>query len=175
VAGANFKFIWNPIDSSNASCPGANLENFYPGDNYVDAVALDAYDAIGSATTDAARWSDLLNGVNAGDWTAVAPAALNAQAFQGYGLNWLAAFAQAHGKQVSLPEWGLVSTGTDGGGGDDTYYMTEMTDWIKANASGPMIFWNYGGGTLTLDIPNYTSSGTPNATAVFKAAFSAGI
>jgi hypothetical protein len=38
-----------------------------------------------------------------------------------------------------------------------------------------MIFWNYGGGTLTLDIPNYTSSGTPNATAVFKAAFSAGI
>src|SRR6185437_4920908 len=51
VAGANFKFIWNPIDSSNASCPGANLENFYPGDAYVDAVALDAYDGIGAATS----------------------------------------------------------------------------------------------------------------------------
>jgi len=175
VAGANFKFIWNPIDSSNASCPGANLENFYPGDSYVDAVALDAYDAIGSATTDAARWSDLLNGVNAGDWTAVAPAAINGQTFQGYGLNWLAAFAQEHGKQVSLPEWGLVDTGTDGGGGDDVYYMTQMTDWIKANGTGPVIYWNYGGGTLTLDIPNYTNGATPNATAVFKAAFSAGI
>ena len=78
VAGANFKFIWNPIDSSNASCPGANLESFYPGDNYVDAVALDAYDGIGAATSsDAARFTDLENGVNAGGWTAVAPAAIN--------------------------------------------------------------------------------------------------
>ena len=69
VSGANFKFIWNPLDSSNVSCPGASLENFYPGDNYVDMVALDAYDGIGEATSsDAARWSDLLNGVNAGDW-----------------------------------------------------------------------------------------------------------
>jgi len=174
VAGANFKFIWNPIDSSNSSCAGANLENFYPGDSYVDAVALDAYDAVGAATTDDARWSDLLNGVNAGDWTAVTPAAIGGQTFPGYGLNWLAAFGKEHGKQISLPEWGLVSSGSDGGG-DDTYYMTEMTDWIKANATGPVIFWNYEGGTLALDIPNYTNGDTPDATAVFQAAFSAGI
>jgi hypothetical protein len=174
VAGANFKFIWNPIDSSNSSCAGANLENFYPGDSYVDAVALDAYDAIGTATTDDARWSDLLNGVNAGDWTAVTPAAIGGQTFPGYGLNWLAAFGKEHGKQVSLPEWGLVSSGSDGGG-DDAYYMTEMTDWIKANATGPVILWNYNGGTLALDIPNYTTGDTPDATAVFQAAFSAGI
>jgi hypothetical protein len=174
VAGANFKFIWNPIDSSNSSCAGANLENFYPGDSYVDAVALDAYDAVGAATTDDARWSDLLNGVNAGDWTAVTPAAIGGQTFPGYGLNWLAAFGKEHGKQISLPEWGLVSSGSDGGG-DDTYYMTEMTDWIKANATGPVILWNYEGGTLALDIPNYTNGDTPDATAVFQAAFSAGI
>jgi glycosyl hydrolase family 26 len=176
VPGANFKFIWNPIDSSNASCPGANLENFYPGDAYVDAVALDAYDGIGSATSsDAARFTDLLDGVNAGGWTAVAPAAINGQTFPGYGLDWLAAFGKEHGKQISLPEWGLESTGQDGGGGDDAYFMTQMADWIKANASGPVIVWNYGGGTLTLDIPNYTNGDTPNATAAFKAAFSTGI
>jgi Glycosyl hydrolase family 26 len=174
VAGANFKFIWNPIDSSNASCPGASLENFYPGDSYVDAVALDAYDGIGAATSDADRWNDLLNGVNAGGWTAVTPAAINGQTFQGYGLNWLAAFGQEHGKQISLPEWGLVSSGADAGGGDDSYFMTQMAAWIKANASGPVIFWNYGDGTLTLDIPNYTNGDTPNATAVFKAAFGTG-
>jgi Glycosyl hydrolase family 26 len=173
VAGADFKFIWNPIDSSNASCPGANLENFYPGDNYVDAVALDAYDGIGATTTDAARWSDLLNGVNAGGWTAVTPAAINGQAFQGYGLDWLAAFGAAHGKQISLPEWGLVDT-ADAGGGDDAYFMTEMADWVKANATGPVIFWNYSGGTLALDIPNYTNGTTPSATAAFQAAFGAG-
>jgi hypothetical protein len=174
VAGANFKFIWNPIDSSNASCPGANLENFYPGDNYVDNVSLDTYDGIGGNTTDAARWSDLLNGVNTGNWTAVAPAPINGQTFQGYGMDWLAAFGKEHSKEVGLPEWGLFSGGTDGGGGDDAYFMTQMAAWIKANASGPVIYWNYGGGTLPLDIPNYTSGNTPNATAAFKAAFGIG-
>jgi Glycosyl hydrolase family 26 len=175
VSGANFKFIWNPLDSSNVSCPGASLENFYPGDNYVDVVALDAYDGVGSATSsDAARWSDLLNGVNAGDYTAVTPAAIDGQGFQGYGLNWLAAFGKAHNKEISLPEWGLDSTSMDGGGGDDAYFMTQMANWIKANASGPVIFWNYGDGTLPLDIPNYTNGDTPNATAAFKAAFGTG-
>ena len=172
VSGANFKFIWNPLDSSNVSCPGASLENFYPGDSYVDAVALDAYDAIGSATSsDPARWSDLLNGVNASGWTAVKPASIGGQGFQGYGLNWLAAFGKAHGKLVSLPEWGLDSPSENGGGGDDTTFMDNMAAWIKANATGPAIFWNYGGGTLTLNVPGYTSDDTPDATAAFKSAF----
>ena len=174
VSGANFKFIWNPIDTANANCPGGNLENFYPGDQYVDAVALDAYDGIGAATnSDAARWSDILNGVNAGGYTAVQPASINGQSFQGYGLNWLAAFGHEHNKEISLPEWGLMDSSTDAGGGDDSYYMTQMTQWIKTYASGPALFWNYGGGTLQLDIPNYTNGGTPNATAVFKSAFGA--
>jgi hypothetical protein len=174
VSGANFKFIWNPLDSSNVSCPGASLENFYPGDSYVDAVALDTYDAIGAATSsDAARWTDLLNGVNADGWTAVKPDAIGGHSFAGYGLNWLAAFGQAHAKLVSLPEWGLDSPSENAGGGDDTYFMSHMADWIKAYATGPAIFWNYGGGTLTLSIPNYTSDGTPDATAAFKSAFAA--
>jgi hypothetical protein len=175
VSGSNFKFIWNPIDSSNASCPGANLENFYPGDNYVDVVALDVYDGVGSATSsDAARWTDMLNGVNAGGWTSEAPAAISGQTFQGYGLNWLASFGKEHSKEVGLPEWGLDSASMDGGGGDDTYFMTQMANWIKANATGPAIFWNSGDGTLPLDIPNYTSGDTPDATTAFKAAFGAG-
>jgi hypothetical protein len=175
VSGANFKFIWNPIDSSNASCPGGNLENFYPGDSYVDEVALDAYDGVGSATSsEDARWSDLLNGVNAGGWTSVAPDAVNGQKFQGYGLTWLAAFGKEHNKEVGLPEWGLDSTSMDGGGGDDANFVTQMANWIKANDTGPEIFWNSGDGTLPLNIPNYTSEDTPEATAAFKAAFGTG-
>lgn len=54
-----------------------------------------------------------------------------------------------------------------------------MADWIKANVTGPAIFWNQGDssgtGTLPLTIPNYTSAATPTAIAAFKAAFSAGI
>ena len=172
VSGANFKFIWNPLDSSNVSCPGANLENFYPGNSYVDMVALDVYDGIGAATSsDATRWTDLLDGVNAGGWTAVRPAAINGQNLEGYGLNWLAAFGEENNKEIGLPEWGLDDSSMDAGGGDDPYFVTQMADWIKANATGPAIFWNDGGGTLQLNIPNYTSDGTPNATAAFKAAF----
>lgn len=175
VSGANFKFIWNPLDSSNVSCPGANLENFYPGDNYVDMVALDVYDGIGASTSDAARWTDMLNGVNSGNYTAVAPNSINGQGFQGYGLNWLAAFGKQHGKEIGLPEWGLDSSGMNGGGGDDPYFVTQMADWIKANATGPAIYWNYGNGNLPLDIPNYTSGGTPNASNAFRSAFDTGI
>jgi hypothetical protein len=175
VSGANFKFIWNPVESSNAGCAGANLENFYPGDNYVDMVALDVYDGIGAATSsDAARWTDLLNGVNADGSTAETPESINGQAFEGYGLNWIAAFGKEHNKEVGLPEWGLDSTDLDSGGGDDDYFVTQMADWLKVNGTGPSIFWNSGGGTLPLDIPNYTTGDTPSATAVFKALFGTG-
>ena len=79
--------------------------------------------------------------------------------------------SQAHAKEVGLPEWGLCASSLNAGGGDDTDFMTQMTQWIKKNATGPAIFWNYGGGTLPLDIPGYTSGGVPNATAIFKSAF----
>jgi hypothetical protein len=173
VSGANFKFIWNPLVSSNASCPGGNLEDFYPGDKYVDVVALDVYDGVGQATTsDAVRWTDLVNGVNAGDWTSISPDAVSGKKFKGYGLNWLTAFGKEHGKEIAVPEWGLDSTSLQGGGGDDAYFVTQMAAWIKAHATGPAVFWNDNSdGNLALGIANYTTGDTPAATAAFKAAF----
>jgi hypothetical protein len=174
VSGADFKFIWNPLVSSNVGCAGNNFEKFYPGDSYVDSVGLDVYDGLGQSTSDAARWTDLLDGVNGGRWTPAKPTAINGQQFKGYGLDWTAAFAKEHNKPVSIPEWGLDSTSTNAGGGDDAYFMTHMTSWIKANVTGPAIFWNFGEGNLPLNIPNYTSAATPDATAAFKSAFSTG-
>lgn len=174
VSGADFKFIWNPLVSSNVSCPGGNLEKFYPGDKYVDAVALDVYDGVGQATSDSARWTDLVNGVNAGDWTSIVPDPINGQKFKGYGLTWLEAFGKEHHKLISVPEWGLDDAGQEAGGGDDPYFVTQMANWIKANATGPAIFWNFAEGNLPLNIPHYTSAASPKATAAFKAAFSAG-
>jgi glycosyl hydrolase family 26 len=173
VSGANFKFIWNPLEGSNVSC-FINLANYYPGSSYVDVVALDVYDGISQSISSAARWTDFLNGVNAGHWTSVVPSGIAGQKFEGFGLNWLAAFGKAHDKEVGIPEWGLDSASTNDGGGDDAYFVTQMANWIKANATGPAIFWNANGGTLQLDIPNYASGGTPNATAAFKAALGAG-
>lgn len=168
----NFKFIWNPLVSSNASCPGGNLEKYYPGDKYVDAVALDIYDGVGQTVkSDSARFDDLVNGVNGGQWTSVVPEAINGQKFKGYGLTWLTAFGKEHSKLISIPEWGLDTTSQESGGGDDAYFITHMADWLKANATGPQIFWNFGEGNLPLDIPNYTNGPSPQATAAFKAAF----
>lgn len=174
VSGANFKFVWNPLVSSNVGCPGNNFEKFYPGDSYVDAVGLDVYDGLGQSTSDSARWNDLLNGVNGGQWTPAKPTPINGQKFAGYGLDWIAAFAKEHGKPISIPEWGLDSASQNSGGGDDAFFVSHMATWIKANADGPSIFWNYGDGNLPLNIPNYTSAATPDATAAFKTAFSAG-
>ena len=72
------------------------------------------------------------------------------------------------------PSTGTANANTAAGGGDDAYFMTQMTAWIKANATGPAIFWNYGGGTLPLDIPGYTNGDTSAATAVFKSALPSG-
>jgi hypothetical protein len=173
VSGANFKFIWNPLEGSNVSC-FINLANFYPGNAYVDVVALDVYDGISQPISSADRWTDFLNGVNAGHWTSVVPSAIGGQKFEGFGLNWLTAFGKAHDKEVGIPEWGLDSASTNNGGGDDAYFVTQMANWIKANATGPAIFWNASGGTLQLNIPNYTTSNTLKATAAFKAALGTG-
>jgi hypothetical protein len=177
VSGGNFKFIWNPIDTGISTCPGVHLESLYPGDKYVDVVGLDVYDGISTPVSNTARWTDLLNGTGSGGYVAESPEAVNGKSFNGdgYGLTWLAAFGKAHNKEISLPEWGLDSTSQDAGGGDDAYFMTQMVAWIKANITGPAIFWNYGSGTLPLTIPNYTNGNTPSATAIFKAAFSGGI
>jgi hypothetical protein len=172
ASGENFKFIWNPDDSDDTSCAG-QLESYYPGDSYVDAVGLDAYDETGGTVTDSERWTEILDGVNAGGWTETTPQPINGQSFEGYGLNWLAAFAAEHGKQTVLPEWGLwSSSGTNDGGGDDPYFINEMAAWIKANATGPAIFWNGDSSDVTnLTIPGESTGQVPNSTAAFQSDF----
>jgi hypothetical protein len=170
VSGANFQFIWNPDDSADTSCSG-QLEDYYPGDSYVNMVALDVYDMNGAVDSDSARWTDMVNGVNAGGWTATHPESINGQSFEGYGLNWLVAFANEHGREIGLPEWGLWSSDNDGGG-DDPYFVNQMASWIKTNATGPSIFWDYdSGATGTVLTTNAITGGVPDASAAFRTDF----
>jgi len=168
ATGANFKFIWNPDNSTNTSCAG-QVENYYPGDSYVDEIGLDVYDTDGSTDSSSTRWNNYLNGVNSGGWTATAPDAINGQTFEGYGLNWALAFAKEHNKQVGFPEWGLWNDGSSDSGGDDSYFISQMAAWVKANATGPSDYWDYG--TSSLTIPSDTSGSSPNASAEFKDGF----
>ncbi len=52
---------------------------------------------------------------------------------QPYGLNWMMAFADAHGKPLGFPEWGLSQRSDGRGGGDNPYFIERMHEWIMTH------------------------------------------
>jgi hypothetical protein len=123
VPGANFTFDWCTSWGPNATAP----DSVYPGDDVVDIVGMDVYNTYFSpADADPVhRWNTMLT----------AP----------YGLNWLASFSLAHGKPLSIPEWGtgecLINNGGTGGG-DDPLFVTNMSNFIKSNAAAYSNYWD---------------------------------
>jgi hypothetical protein len=103
----NLKFDWNVNRGSSAGMPNDAVLQAYPGDSYVDIVGVDNYDQYGD-------WNTQLNGA--------------------YGLNYWLNFAVSHGKELSVPEWGLYP-GSTAGYGDDPAYIQDMHDFFSANAS----------------------------------------
>ena len=100
----------------NAHSPGGFTA--YPGDAYVDIIGIDSYDQWPASTSDAA---------------------FAQQCAAATGLCSVIAFARAHGKQFSVPEWGLVSKSDTGAGragaagGDNPVYIRNMYNTFKAN------------------------------------------
>ena len=140
VPGAAFSFDW-------AANPGTSLAfaDFYPGDDVVDIVGLDTYNTKwgDSTSTPEQRWNFQLNQFN--------------------GLVAHRDFANAHGKPLSFPEWGLYPKGDEqGGGGDDPYYIDRMADWI---ASNNVAYQSY------FDWWIYSLSNFPNGWARYQARF----
>jgi hypothetical protein len=111
VRGADFTIDWAPNLGRSAIAP----DRVYPGDRYVDVIGMDAYDTGWGEnfTDDAARWKTLME--------------------QPYGLAWHKAFAAAHHKPMSYPEWGMMDRYDGHGGRDSAYYIRHMHDWIAAN------------------------------------------
>ena len=133
VPGAHFLFDW----TVNAYWRPIPLDQWYPGDDVVDIIGIDAYDSgiSNTALTPQARWTALTTRANA--------------------LNAVGAYAQAHGKPMSLPEWGLCAVGSMGGAGDDPTYVQGLADFI---ASHNVIYDAYffkpdGSGTLLTEMP----------------------
>lgn len=83
----------------------------YPGDDVVDVVGLDAYDG---------GWVPARTDADFTKW-------LNAD----HGLNDWLSFAKAHGKKLSVPEWGLSGTGE----GDNPVFIRGMFAFFSANAA----------------------------------------
>jgi hypothetical protein len=116
VPGAHFTFDW---------CVAAgphfrHVKMAYPGNSYVDYIGEDVYDwnRDGRARTPQARWHAIVH--------------------QGTGLAWQAKFARRHHKQLSFPEWALVSDvlAPDRAGEDDPYFIRHMHHWFATHDVG---------------------------------------
>jgi hypothetical protein len=103
---------WDWAVNRGLSSALANPAQAYPGNHYVTMVGIDSYDWW-PAVTSSGGWKLQLDG----------PQGLN---------SWLA-FAKAHGKKLSVPEWGNMRYG-ESSGGDDPAYVKDMRAFFAANA-----------------------------------------
>jgi hypothetical protein len=117
VPGQHFKFLWTlyPDETS--------VADSWPGSGYVDYVGTDIFDWYGGpgstyphtasgALDHEKKWQEILT-------TAVG------------GLDWMAKFSKATGKQIIIPEWGLDFHTF--GGQDDLLFIRNMMAWMKAH------------------------------------------
>lgn len=131
VPGAAFTFDW----TVNPGASAVPAEQVWPGNGYVDYVGVDVYDmgwaANGGPVALASdRWAQIDG--------------------ESRGLDWWAAFARLHGKQVSIPEWGLMTRSDQHGGGDDPYFIAAMHSWIASHDVAYEAYFNSGSDTLSL-------------------------
>ena len=110
VPGAHFQFDW----CVNAGYRDIPLRDWYPGNDVVNIIGIDAYDGgVPKTVRFADRWRYLYNEPD--------------------GLGAVERFAVAHGKPLSLPEWGLGPARQPGAGqgGDDPAYIRGIASVVK--------------------------------------------
>jgi hypothetical protein len=167
----NLKFCWNGANTWTSYY----VADAYPGDAYVDYVAVDIYDqswatnsypytttvypyGADAATRQQNAWNDI-SGTNANN-----------------GLGVWKNIAVAHGKPLAIPEWGLTSR-TDGHGGlDNPFYVQKMYDFIQdpANNVAFHVYFDVNasdGGHQVTSLPGRTATSYPNAAALYRKLF----
>jgi hypothetical protein len=146
-AAPNLRWDWNVNRGVSAGLAEPTLA--YPGNAYVDIIGVDSYDSWPPADT-AKGWRTQINGTQ--------------------GLDYWLKFAEAHGKPLSIPEWGNVSSGTEAGG-DDAQYVRQMRAFFAANSGHLAFECNFQGGP-TVGGGSYGPQTTvPKAAAAYKATF----
>jgi hypothetical protein len=132
--GAAFQFDYNMAVGPSGKV--TSFETLYPGDSYVDIVGLNIYDVWwgNPGATPAQRWNHTLT--------------------RPMGVNAFKAFAAAHNKPMSYPEWGLYRKGdVYAGGGDSPYFIDRMAELVKDSKYQAYFNFDWGGGTLD-EFPN---------------------
>jgi hypothetical protein len=127
VPGQAFMFDWNPILGTQYRLP--HPDDAYPGDEYVDHIALDVYDGGGDLYPGGFRPGDPQPSQELRDsaWETI----LHGER----GLAFWAQFAKDHSKPLAFPEWGIQTwtqpyDGLVHGGGDNAAFVQRMADII---------------------------------------------
>jgi hypothetical protein len=109
---------WSPNNGS--STGAAPLEAAYPGDDVVDVISVDSYNANGNTIVDSpAAWQEYAHARHGSEPV---------------GVETWRQFAEQRGKPMALPEWGL---NPEYGGGDNPEYIRGMNDWLTEHAARP--------------------------------------
>lgn len=132
VTGSSFHFEWNPNigDSGPGDARMGSFADYYPGDAFVDIVALDVYDVSWSVYPGAAAEFQHLTGEH-------------------WGLTWLANFAQTHQRELAIGEFGLgeglaaVHPGLQSGG-DDPVFIADLIGWARRHDAVNFVLWDVG-------------------------------
>jgi hypothetical protein len=162
AAAPELRTNWNVGDDNGGTRPDMaasvrlrGFENYYPGDDVVDEIGIDTYDA--PRITD----YDSMFGDRIGS------------------LGWFVTKSREHGKPLSFPEWGLWDSPNldqPDGSGDDPEYIEQMHGWMTDPANN--VAWatyfdiNVEGKVMHQLQPDW-EDGTvfPEASARFKALF----
>ncbi len=108
--------LWDWTVNRGRGASVVDSRDAYPGDSYVDIIGVDSYDMFPGVKSDA-DWDKHYNGV--------------------FGLKFWSDFARAHGKKISIPEWGVypgpASLGSNGG--DNGFYIAKMQAFFKEQGS----------------------------------------
>lgn len=146
VKGAHLLFDWNV----NACTNRYPLAGFYPGNAAVDIIGVDQYDTDCSSPLGApspATWRQLYE--------------------EPLGLAEVTAFAVAHHKAMSVPEWGVSAASP--GGGADPFYVRGMAAYVAGNeVAFQSYFDSASNGVLPL------SNANPLVLAAYRAGFGPG-
>jgi hypothetical protein len=166
-----WKFVWNP---TTAWWSASYLDAVWPGDAYVDIVGLDLYDQSWATGT-----YPYPANCDAACTLAAQQTAWNEHSWK---LGTLRDFGIAHGKPMAIPEWGVAIRPDGHGGGDNSFFVQKMSDFIHDPANN-VVFHSYFDvsavdidARLTNSVTGDNPAGAtrfPNAAALFKQLFGA--
>jgi beta-mannanase len=143
-----FVIAWNPNNSSDIA--GLDTRTTYPGDDKVDVIGPDLYDHFPSYP-DQSAWDANYNLTQNGS-----PHGIGA---------WIA-FASAHNKPMTFPEWGLDRNNST----DNPFFINKMADTFATLRSQGKLYWesyfNLEGCTFQV-----TDGCNPNASAAYVQRF----